>query len=71
MDWVREVPASHDWILWINFVRDEYATIHQISAREATSIIYGLPESKTKMLLGLFNSATSSYEAAKQIGAPA
>lgn len=68
MDFARDVPQTNDWILWINLVRDEYAKIHRIDPRQATATIYALSEAKTKMLLGLFNSQTGHYEAAKQIG---
>jgi hypothetical protein len=69
MDFARDLPQTKEWIVWINMVRDQYAEIHNLHPRSATAKFYAMPAEKMNMLVGLFNSKTGHYEAAKQIGA--
>ncbi len=67
------VLVDPKWIVWLNFVRDAYGDIHDIvPRRNATGILERFmqdPHNEAK-LRGLYNSATSHQEAARQIGAP-
>lgn len=61
------------WIVWLNFVRDAYGVHHKITPRDANwnmeYILKKFPHQE-HMLRGLFNSATSHEEAARQVLPP-